>query len=95
MKLYLVENISNNGWDTYDSMVVAAENADAARKMHPSEFVTHIANGRWKGTTIHGEEYDTGDREWVKYEEINDLIVEEIGKTDIAKCIVLASFNAG
>jgi hypothetical protein len=35
MKLYLLSQGENNGYDTYDSMVVAAESEDAARQMHP------------------------------------------------------------
>lgn len=37
MKLYLLTQGENNGYDTYDSMVVAAESEDAARKIHPTD----------------------------------------------------------
>jgi hypothetical protein len=35
MKLYLLTQTVNNDYDTYDSCVVAAENADDAQVMHP------------------------------------------------------------
>jgi len=37
MKLYLISQKVNNGYDTYDSAVVAAESEEAARSMRPSE----------------------------------------------------------
>ena len=95
MNIYLVDNNTRFGYDTYDSVVVVAESVDEARKIHPSSFVTHVADGRWKGTNISGETYNTGDNEWVRYDEIDELVVELIGKTTREKGVVLASFNAG
>jgi hypothetical protein len=36
MNLYLISQKENNGYDTYDSAVVVAENEDEARGMSPS-----------------------------------------------------------
>lgn len=36
MKLWLIKQDFNSGWDTYDSAVVAAETEDDARRIHPS-----------------------------------------------------------
>ena len=35
MNLYLISQRKNNGYDTYDSAVVAAESEDDARSIHP------------------------------------------------------------
>jgi len=35
MKLYLLKQEENNGYDTFDSMVVAAETPTKARKINP------------------------------------------------------------
>jgi hypothetical protein len=36
MNLYLISNVVNGGYDTYDSAVVAAENPLSAQASHPS-----------------------------------------------------------
>lgn len=36
LKLYLLEQNQNRGYETYDSCVVVAENPEEARKIHPS-----------------------------------------------------------
>ena len=38
MKLWLLTQTVQAGYDTYDSAVVAAETTDAARRIHPDEF---------------------------------------------------------
>ena len=35
MKLYLIKQDENNGWDTYDSAVVVAANVEEAKKINP------------------------------------------------------------
>ena len=37
MKIYLISQKENDGYDTYDSAVVAARSEDEARKIHPHE----------------------------------------------------------
>jgi hypothetical protein len=36
MKLFLISQSANNGYDTYDSAVVCAETEDEARLTHPN-----------------------------------------------------------
>lgn len=36
MNLYLISQDVNDGWDTYDSAVVAAKSEQEARSIHPS-----------------------------------------------------------
>ena len=37
MNLYLISQTVNDDWDTYDSAVVAAIDAESAKRIHPSE----------------------------------------------------------
>lgn len=100
MNLYLISQDKNSGYDTYDSAVVVAENEQGAREVHPSEFVTHVSNGKWMGTCKGGkskdEEYNLDDTyAWISFGQIDCIKVEYLGKTDKEKGLVLASFNAG
>lgn len=36
MKLWFIKQTVNDGYDTYDSAVVAAKDEDTARRMHPN-----------------------------------------------------------
>lgn len=38
MNIYLLKQSDNNGYDTYDGVVVAAESEEEARKISPSHF---------------------------------------------------------
>ena len=50
MKIYKISQSLLDGYDTYDSAVVVAENEDDARNIHPSKFVTHVKDGKWMWT---------------------------------------------
>lgn len=38
MNLYRISQVENTGYDTYDSAVVAAEDENAARQIHPCKY---------------------------------------------------------
>lgn len=79
MKLYLISQEVNTGYDTYDSAVVAAENEDAARRIMP---------GGWQewGSKFSSWAYDPSQVE-VRY--LGEAAPEiEAGE-------ICASFNAG
>ena len=97
MKIYLLSQDIVNGYDTYDSAVVIAENEDEARKIHPNSLVTHITNGQWMGTYSGGEEYEKESFDWVRCSDIDKISVKYIGEADTIqqKGVVLASYNAG
>ena len=100
-KLYLVSQSINNGYDTYDSMVVAAESEQDARLIHPSEFCTHIADGKWVGERLlpHPrtgyEYYPMGGDDWITPQQIGKLTVQYLGETEHGRGVVCSSFNAG
>ena len=87
MKIYLISQDKNNGWDTYDSAVVCAENEEKARLTHPSEDSSEDCE-EWDG--IDGEPYGS----WTNYENVK---VEYIGEAtpSLKKGVICASFNAG
>jgi len=84
MNIYLITQNINNGYDTYDSSVVAAASLRLAKEIHPSDT---FDNGEmwWKD---HG--YPTA---WAKHPD--EVEAELIGTTDRQEGVVLASFNAG
>lgn len=80
MKLWLISQSVNNGYDTYDSAVVAAETADEARHIHP--------NGEaWPKSKYFYDWAQTPDQVEVR------LIGEASPGTVTG--LILASFNAG
>lgn len=98
MKIYLLEQNVAIGWDTYDAVVVIAENEDDARNIHPSPYVTHIKGNKWMGTDRGGTEHEKDNTgEWVPYQKIDKIVVTYIGEADITRKrgVLCASFNAG
>ncbi len=81
LKLYLLTQTANSGWDTYDSCVVAAEDEEDAKLYHPRDY-------RDVGSCV-------GRREWV--EDVNLVKAELIGTAEknVEPGVVIASFNAG
>lgn len=99
MKLYLMKLPEYLGYDSYDAVVVSAKSEDDARTIHPCDFVTHVADGKWMGTyegKKSGEEYEREDaNEWPIYSDISKINVEYLGDTHKKRGVILASFNAG
>lgn len=82
MNLYLIFQHHNRGYNTYDGAVVVAENADIAKRMHPSSGELDV-----KPTMFSGND-------WADPEYVN---VVYLGKADIIdeRKVICASFNAG
>lgn len=99
MKLFLISQDLVADYDTYDSAVVSAIDENDARNIHPSEFVTHVTNGKWMGTYKYppknGDEYENEQDSWVRYCDIDKIKVEYLGETSKPRGVILASFNAG
>lgn len=80
MNLYLLTQDVNTGYDSYDSVVVAAKDEDSARRIHPCEF------SKWGG-------YD--DRDWaVSPDQVDVKLIGKAVKGTL-EGVILASFNAG
>ncbi len=85
MNIYLIEQNENNGYDTYDSAVVAAENKEIAKRISP-----------YNGSIISDfyENYRSlGD--WCT--DIKYVQCTLIGKADpmVKQGLILASYNPG
>lgn len=79
MEIYLLEQDLNNGYDTYDSVVVIAENEDEARKIHPG--------GEYEQDFYDWVQFNQIDQ--IKVTHIGTATEEQ------KKGVLLASFNAG
>jgi len=93
MKIYKIWQEVNNGYDTFDSAIVYAENEDKARRIHPHKG--------WYTYDEDGDEFyirNGGCKEksysWCS---LKDVKVEYIGENPDVKeeGLILASFNAG
>lgn len=85
MKLYLISQGDHNGYDTYDSAVVAAESEEKAAKIHPG---------------LNSEYFDAR-KDWGVYggwaNSHKSVDVKLIGEAapNTKAGVILASFNAG
>lgn len=82
MKIYLLSQDDNNDYDTYDSIIVCAENEQDARTIAP--------NGE-----VFIEKEGVGYTSWARKAE--NIKCEEIGTANEnqKRGVVLSSFNAG
>lgn len=84
MKLWLISQTVNDGYDTYDGAVVAAETEDVARHVHPRDPYNI---GAW---WINDHAMDT----WAHPKDVSATYIGE-AKPDTVHSVILASFNAG
>lgn len=97
MKLWLLTQDQNRGYDTYDSAVVAAETEDDARKIWPGygdlKWVGEIDDGYWADNKGKAGHYMVDC--WAAH--IHLITVAELGEanSELPAGVVLASFNAG
>lgn len=84
MKLFKLSQDVNDGYDTFDSVIVAAENEDDARNIHPQDNMFSDL-----------PHWDDNYPVWC--ERPDQVTVEYIGEArpDLPKGIILGSFNAG
>lgn len=82
MKLYLLTQDANNDYDTYDSAIVAANNKEEARFIHPDN---------------HRNPWDGNGELCCSWCDAASVKVEYIGKAKAGtkKGVILSSFNAG
>lgn len=93
MNLYLITQIVNNDYDTYDAAVVVAESENEARHICPDRFYEWSKElNSWVFGYSSGRRQPDTARTWTLPSNVE---VELIGTTTRPKGIVLASFNAG
>ena len=80
MKLYLLSQNDNNDWDTYDSIVVCAENEEDAKTIDPygDIYTENVRFGTWAKK-----------RSSISCEELGEA------NSNQERGVIIASFNAG
>ena len=95
LNLYLISQTVNNGFDTFDSAVVAARDEEDARSINPA--------GIWSGdnkpvllTPTREEIVDVKDEPyaWTRRENVKVRLIG-VGSPDVKRGVICASFNAG
>lgn len=87
MKLWLIEQDVNNGYDTYDSAVVVAADEEAARDTFPSVYT----DGRTtRDIDAAGGRYSS----WAPFDKVRATYLGE-AREGAPAGVVCASFNAG
>ena len=87
MNLYRISQTVNSDWDTYDSAIVAAPDADKARVMHPNGIKEYRLDRTLPKPFVMGD--------WVRDQ--SHVTVELIGVATegTQRSVVCSSFNAG
>jgi len=85
MKLYKISQKAVTGYDTFDSAIVAAEDEDDARIIHPSNSFCPMGPRSWDGNAT---------STWA---DATDVAVEYLGeaKSGLQRGVVCSSFHAG
>ncbi len=87
MKLFLIFQSVNNDYNTFDSAIVAAENEEKARFIHP--YASDIKDDWWKDESEYGDMCD-----WAHPDNVKVTYIGE-AKKGTESGVILASFNAG
>jgi hypothetical protein len=95
MNLYLLEQDTNTGYDTYDSAIVAAPNDFAAKRvsLRPDYYEWSSTHNSWMFLYASGPEPEDMDS-WALPSAITATYIGKAAE-GIKEGLVLASFNAG
>lgn len=93
MNIYLCQQSTNHGYDTYDSFVCYANDEDEAKHLYPNHNVKWT-DETWKYEYSDGSQYYYSNNCWCMPEDVG---VTLIGTTEdyVQVGVILASFNAG
>lgn len=96
MKLYLISQDVNNGYDTYDSAVVCAKSPTAAKHISPSEY-DYWHKDAWYFKYRDGRVEDTpsGGTSWAHPTKVTAVCIGEANSKVKEGEVICASFNAG
>ena len=94
MNIYLVEQDVNNGYDTYDSFVVVAENEEIAKHTSPSGYYVW-KNEVWYFCYSDGTCEPSSQLDWCLPSDVKVTLIGEADRKYTETTVVLCSFNAG
>ncbi len=94
MNIYLVHQSVNNGYDTYDSFVVVAENEEIAKHTSPSRFYVW-KNEVWNFCYSDGTCEPSSQLDWCLPSDVKVTLIGEADRKYTETTVLLASFNAG
>jgi len=89
MNIYLISQDVNKGYDTFDKAIVAANNENEAKLIHPDGV-----SANWKDENFS----DDDNVEWIwAWTKPKNVKIELLGVTtkEIKSGVILASYNAG
>lgn len=98
LNLYLLKQTENNDYDTYDSMVVCAENEEKARRISPEDYVI------WSEELQEFGHFWGSDNKWYSEKRlgywashIDNVEVIHLGQAEptLTEGVICSSFNAG
>ena len=100
LKLYLISQNVNNGYDTFSAAVVCAENEEDAKRVHPHDgFKAYFDEEKKQFWTkrVDGKPYLFEDKYETWTNDLKKIRVEYLGevKEGIKKGVICSSFHAG
>lgn len=95
LKLWLIEQEENGGYDTYDSAVVAAITEADAKRIHPSGQ----ANKNWRDDMEGSEEHGSWQYPYTTWasrpDNVKATVIGDAHASVAAGDVLCSSFNAG
>lgn len=92
MNLYLVHQNANDGYDTYDSAIIAADTESDAKMLHPNDERVWLDGAwRYKDQSRTNPYYDDS---WTLPQFVTAELIG-VAKDGTVAGVILASFNAG
>ena len=94
MKIFLLTQRENTGYDTYDSCVVCAENDERAKRISPSSFYEWMEEHNQWGFKYKSRTEPERHDSWAN--DLSNIKVKTLGESsENRERLILASFNAG
>ncbi len=97
MKLFLISQSVNDGYDTYDSAIVCAKDEEHAKRTDPSGYYEIDEGGNFWFTYADGRKVNEGTEAPGNWCTMENVEVEYIGeaKEGSEAGVICSSFNAG
>lgn len=94
MNLYLVSQVVNKKWNTYDSIVVAAKDKYEAARISPSDYYIWDEETGWNFIHTNGKRTPENNTSWVLPSQVKIKYLG-VAVQGISAGVICVSFNAG